>query len=329
MSRFSFACRQTSTAVYFTFLGIIITFNLLITIILTFRLHHDKEQSQINKRVVVLATVSSFLWSITSICLVFTSIIEQSCSYDSNDGTVNSNNPLTFIVYPLFVFFYFFSLFSLYFLFATKLIYIVKNSVHQFSHRFEIFFYMLGYLQIVCYLATIVGFMNDNIYGFVMLSITGFVYISSSLFLSIKFIGKINAIIGYFENFVQSSSSSSGSCATDDIDININPVSNDKVVVRIERNEKARLIHVMVKSTVLLCVALFTSLIQVILFACHSVAVEYFGDTYLYRTIHTFILYAEITSNLICIYLQWPFAAKYYKCACKWCNYCAQIVLDK
>ena len=328
MSRFSFRCRQITTVVYFTFLGIIIAFNLLVTIILTFRLHHGTEQSKINKRVVLLATVSSFLWSMTSICLIFTSIIEQSCNYNSKDSTANSDT-LTFLVYPLLAFFYFLSLFSLYFLFATKLIYIVKNSVHEFSHRFEIFFYLLGYLQIACYLATIVGFIYGNTYGFVLFAITGFVYILSSLFLCVQFIDKINGVIdAYFQNFIQCSSSS-GSCATDNVNINCNPVNNDKVVVKIQTDEKAKLIYVMVKSTVLLCVALFTSLIQVTLLVCHGVTVEYFGNTYLYRAAYTFIICGEITSNLICIYLQWPFATKYYKCACKWCNHCAHSVLDK
>ena len=84
-------------------------------------------------------------------------------------------------------------------------------------------------------------------------------------------------------------------------------------------DEKKKLIRVMAKNTILLCFALLTSLISLISFLVQvSVNKQYY---YMMQSIAQIALGIDTANNIICIYLQFPFATKYYNLLCKKCRY--------
>ena len=310
MFSFAYSCHILPSVIVLALSGVVTLINVFVTMHLILRLCQTRRDSKIKLYIIIPTIVSSFLWSVSAVGNMVSTMIEQSCSFKPSDY---QDNTFVIITFATFGFAGYMSFVALYTVFSIRLIYIVKNSAFEFSSTFEKLLYILGGLQICCYLAAVYSFVNltsnsTNI-GWILLGFAIAIYILSCIFLCFKFINKLKYIAKlYALQVTKMQPSSVLSTTATDSDI------HDQIA-----DEKKKLIRVMAKNTILLCFALLTSLIVAIIFILQSVNNK--QHYYIKQSIAQITFGIDTTNNLICIYLQFPFATKHYNLLCNHCRY--------
>ena len=321
-------CYSVVTATLTTITVVLSFLDVLIFVHQCMALHRYKSNTKMKMYIIIFAFTSGGLLCLSSICVALRTISSQVCDYedlmdetstDYNKSFKLANNIVSYLLVTSFTF----SFVTLYLTFAIKLFCIVENSVHRLSSNFRIFLYVLGIIQLVLCCTGILFLIvapETEIHN-ICLPVALLIYILSAIFLCIKFISKLKAMINIYRqafgmsaiNTVTVISNNLSDSNENEIEISRNTISsNNKLQFDAQR---MKLINIMTKNTVVVVVAVITSLLSGLFFICLS-RIDYAYSPFIYRIMFEI----DNTINVTCMYLQWPFAAKYYKSLCLICD---------